>query len=138
MQRNLFVYGTLRKACGHAMHHVLERAARYAGTATVRGALYDLGSYPGLTAGEGHLDLVRGEVYALDPDRMQTTLAVLDAYEGCTAADPEPHEYRREVVRATLTDGSEISAWTYVLNRPRADLTRIPDGDYVAWLGGRR
>jgi gamma-glutamylcyclotransferase (GGCT)/AIG2-like uncharacterized protein YtfP len=129
----LFAYGTLRKACGHEMHRVLEHAARCIGKATVRGALYDLGSYPGLVIAGDDVELVRGEVYALDPDRAQATLADLDRYEGCAAADPEPHEYRRETARVTLDDGTELAAVTYVLNRSHAGLTRIPGGDYVAW-----
>jgi len=136
VDRILFVYGTLRKACAHEKHRVLERAAVLVGKGTVHGAMYDLGSYPGLAIVGEDLELVTGEVYALDPDRMESTLAVLDAYEGCAAADREPHEYRREVVRVTLDDGSTIAAWTYVLNRPHTGLTRIPDGDYVAWRRG--
>lgn len=136
MERNLFVYGTLRKACGHEMHRVLAGAALFVGKATVRGALYDLGSYPGLATVGENLASVIGEVYTLDPDSAQATLAVLDAYEGCAVADPQPHAYRREVVRVTLADRSELAAWTYVLNRPHTDLARIPDGDYVAWRRG--
>jgi len=135
--RYLFVYGTLRKAFGHEMHHRLERAARCIGNATVRGALYDLGSYPGLVISGDDADLARGEVYALDPDRAQATLADLDRYEGCATTDPEPHEYRRETVRARLVDETELAAVTYVLNRSHAGLTRIPGGDYVAWRQSR-
>jgi gamma-glutamylcyclotransferase (GGCT)/AIG2-like uncharacterized protein YtfP len=131
--RYLFVYGTLRKACRHEMHRVLERSARCIGNATVRGTLYDLGLYPGLVTSGDDADVVKGEVYALDPDRAQATLTDLDRYEGCATTDQEPHEYRRETVRARLVDGTEIAVVTYVLNRPHAGLLRIPDGDYVAW-----
>jgi gamma-glutamylcyclotransferase (GGCT)/AIG2-like uncharacterized protein YtfP len=129
----LFVYGTLRKACGHEMHRVLERGARCIGDATVRGALYDLGSYPGLVISGDDVDVVKGEVYALDPESAQATLADLDRYEGCATADPEPHEYRRETVGVRLVDGTEFDAVTYVLSRSHAGLTRISGGDYVAW-----
>jgi len=115
------------------MHRVLERGARCIGNATVRGALYDLASYPGLGISGDDVDVVKGEVYELDPDRARATLADIDRYEGCATADPEPHEYRRETVRARLVDGTEIAAATYVLNRSHADLQRIPDNDYVAW-----
>lgn len=131
--RYLFVYGTLRKACAHEMHRRLERAARCIGNATVRGALYDLGSYPGLVISGDDVDVVKGEVYELVPDRAQATLSDLDRYEGCAAADPEPHEYRRETVRVRLVEGTELAAVTYVLNRSHARLTRIPGGDYLAW-----
>lgn len=127
------MYGTLRKACAHEMHRVLEGALRFVGMATVPGVLYDLGTYPGLVTARDDGNLVKGELYVLDPDRADATLAALDAYEGCAGADPEPHEYRREVVRVTLLEGVARTAWTYVLNRPHAQLKRIPDGDYVAW-----
>ena len=132
----LFVYGTLRKACGHEMHGILERAARFLGDATLRGALYDLGAYPGLLIGGEHANLVTGEVYALDPASAGATLAALDAYEGCAPGDTQPHEYRREVVQVTLADASTIAAWTYILNRVQAGLPQIEGGDYVAWRRG--
>jgi len=133
----LFVYGTLQKNLAHEMHGVLECAARLVGEATVEGTLYDLGAYPGLVVagtGDGH---VRGELYALDPGRAQAALDALDAYEGCSAADPEPHEYRREVLSVRIIDGSIFSAWTYLLNRSHAGLTPIPGGDYIAWIRSR-
>lgn len=120
------------------MHAVLERTARFVGEATVRGALYDLGAYPGLVVVEGDDKRVTGEVYALDPEGVQATLEALDSYEGCAIEDPEPHEYRREIVPATLGDGSELAAWTYLLNRSQSGLTPVAGGDYVAWLGRRR
>jgi len=139
MQRHyLFVYGTLRKPLGHEMHGVLERAARLVGEATVRGTLYDLGDYPGLVIAEGGDGRVSGELYALDPSGAQAALEALDAYEGCGAADPKPHEYRREVLNVRLADGSEIAAWTYLLDRSHAGLKPVPEGDYVAWIHARR
>lgn len=115
------------------MHRVLARAARRVGFATVRGALYDLGTYPGLVITGNDVGRVKGEVYALEPDAAEAALALLDAYEGCAPSDPTPHEYRRVHVRLTYEDGTEGEAWTYVLNRPHSGLPRIPDGDYVAW-----
>jgi gamma-glutamylcyclotransferase (GGCT)/AIG2-like uncharacterized protein YtfP len=129
----IFVYGTLRRALGHEMHRVLARGAHFVGEATVRGALYDLGAYPGLVTQGDHLDCVSGEVYALAPDNAEATLALLDAYEGCANSDPEPHEYRRAIVQVRFDDGSQRDAWTYLLNRSHAGLQRIPGGDYVAW-----
>lgn len=132
----VFVYGTLRKACGHEMHRMLEHAARFVGDATVCGTLYDLGAYPGLVVAGEHADLVTGEVYALDPAREDATLAVLDEYEGCAPRDVTPREYRRERVQVTLVDGPTIAAWTYVLDRDPTGLMQIEGGDYVAWRRG--
>lgn len=133
----LFVYGSLRRDLAHAMHVVLARAARLVGEASVRGVLYDLGAYPGLVVTDEGDARVTGELYAFDPGSAQTALEVLDAYEGCSAADPEPHEYRREILSVRLVDGSEFTAWTYLLNRSHAGLTPVPGGDYVAWIRKR-
>ena len=57
----LFAYGTLMR--GYRLHRVLARGATYLTEGHVRGALLDLGRYPGLVDGRGR---VRGEVYRLD------------------------------------------------------------------------
>jgi gamma-glutamylcyclotransferase (GGCT)/AIG2-like uncharacterized protein YtfP len=134
---HLFVYGTLRRDLGHPMHAILKHAAHFVDEATVRGTLYDLGAYPALVVGEDHDQRVTGELYALELHGAPAALEALDAYEGCAASDPEPHEYRREILRASLADGSVLAAWTYVLNRPHGGLTLVAGGDYVAWLKSR-
>jgi gamma-glutamylcyclotransferase (GGCT)/AIG2-like uncharacterized protein YtfP len=115
------------------MHHVLARAAQCVGDASVRGALFDLGAYPGLVVDAPEAGFVRGALYALHASTAEQTLAVLDAYEGCASSDSQPHEYRRTLIDVALADGSTQPAWTYVLNRPIAGMIRIPNGDYVAW-----
>lgn len=134
-ERHIFVYGTLRKALRHEMVGVLVREAHFVGEASVRGVLFDLGTYPGLVVNEQATGLVKGEIYALRAPSADGTLAALDEYEGCAPSDVEPHEYRRVLVQVTLADGRMLSAWAYVLNRALAGLTPIPSGDYVAWLG---
>jgi gamma-glutamylcyclotransferase (GGCT)/AIG2-like uncharacterized protein YtfP len=132
-ERHIFVYGTLRKALEQEMAGVLVREAHFVGEASVRGVLFDLGTYPGLVVNEQATGLVKGEIYALRAPSADGTLAALDEYEGCAPSDVEPHEYRRVLVQATLADGPVLSAWAYVLNRSIAGLTPIPSGDYVAW-----
>jgi len=128
--RFLFVYGTLRADAGHATHHVLAEHARFAGPATVRGALYSLGEYPGLVPQPDAEALVAGELYEIHADALEYTLSVLDAYEGLGPAQSPPHEYRREPVPVILRDGRQLTAWTYVLNRPLDGLRRIHSGDF--------
>lgn len=118
------------------MVDVLVREARFVGEASVRGMLFDLGTYPGLVVNERATGRVKGEIYLLHAPSAASVLAVLDDYEGCAPADVEPHEYRRILIQATLADGAVLTAWAYVLNRPLAGLTPIPGGDYVAWLRG--
>lgn len=112
------------------MFHLLAKHARFIGDATVPGRLFDLGDYPGMIiADEGR---VLGEVYEFDPAHWGHVITRLDEYEGCSASDPEPHEYRREVVNARLSTGETIPTWAYVLNRWPAGLPEIKSGNYLA------
>lgn len=92
---NLFVYGTLRR--GGAAHHLLQDATFLGVARTVAAfALVDLGEYPGLVAGDAH---VEGELWQVPAAR----IAALDAYEG------------ESFVRAPieLADGQAAIAYRY-------------------------
>jgi gamma-glutamylcyclotransferase (GGCT)/AIG2-like uncharacterized protein YtfP len=127
----LFVYGTLRRDPAHEMFQLLARTARFVSEARVAGRLYDLGTYPGMTLSPNDT-YVKGELYDVHPDHWQNAIEQLDAYEACRDADPQPHEYRRELVRAELPSGKAVRAWAYVLNRPVLGFREIPSGDYLA------
>lgn len=128
----LFVYGTLRRDPSHEMFHLLAKHARFLGEATVPGRLFDLGDYPGMIVPDerGH---VLGEVYDVDPAHWPSVIERLDRYEGCAAGDPEPHEYRREIVLATLASGPQVPVWAYVLNHAPSRVREIVSGDYLSW-----
>ena len=49
-QAHLFVYGTLRRGFRHLMADLLAEQAEFVGEGVFQGRLYDLGSYPGVTA----------------------------------------------------------------------------------------
>jgi gamma-glutamylcyclotransferase (GGCT)/AIG2-like uncharacterized protein YtfP len=134
--RNLFVYGTLRRDTQHELVGLLARHARFVGDAAVGGKLYDLGNYPGLVY-PGNSRVI-GEVYAIDRPYWESVISQLDEYEGCTPSDPEPHEYRREVVPVQLTNGETLSAWAYVLNREPRNGREIQSGDYLSWRAKAR
>jgi gamma-glutamylcyclotransferase (GGCT)/AIG2-like uncharacterized protein YtfP len=110
---------------------MLARHARFLGEAIATGKLYDLGDYPGMVYPE-HGNVV-GEVYAVVPEDWEMVIRRLDEYEGCGDADPQPHEYRREVINTRLVDGKSIPAWAYVLNRLPAQPREIQSGDYLSW-----
>ncbi|MEA2462850.1 MAG: hypothetical protein QOJ98_597, partial [Acidobacteriota bacterium] len=96
------------------MFHVLAKTASFIGDARVAGRLYDLGAYPGMSLSSGG-QYVRGEIYEVHPDHWSSVIQRLDEYEGCSDRDAEPHEYRRELVRAELRSGESVDAWAYVL-----------------------
>jgi gamma-glutamylcyclotransferase (GGCT)/AIG2-like uncharacterized protein YtfP len=159
--RHLFAYGTLRWALLPPAHRpglardvtpppeqslvnpiwneeqfpellraVFERL-RYAGTARVRGRLYDLGPYPAaILDPQADGDIV-GDVYLLPPD--PAVIVSLDAYEGYDARYPERSLFRRVPVAVRLTDNQTMPCWMYVYNRPLDNAIPIPEGDYLAY-----
>jgi gamma-glutamylcyclotransferase (GGCT)/AIG2-like uncharacterized protein YtfP len=126
----LFVYGTLRSDSGHPMNEVLQGYGGRVGPGRVRGALYDLGRYPGAVETRETAAFVHGEVYLLrDPGR---DLEALDRYEGLDEERPESGEFRRSRTVVDLDDGRTVAAWIYLYNRPTAGLARVRSGDYRA------
>lgn len=126
----LFVYGTLRRDSVHELHQLLARHARFLGDARVRGRLFDLGSYPGMVLDQSS-GLVAGELYEITSN-WADVIARLDEYEGCTAEDPQPHQYRRELVEVLRPGGAPVTAWAYVLSRDPGDFPVIESGDYLS------
>ena len=103
----------------------IERWIGFVAGGSVRGALFDLGPYPALVAGDG---VVRGEVYAcLDPVRL---LPRIDALEHYDPQRPRGGEYRREEMTARLDDGRRLPVWAYVYNRPLGTAAPVAGGDY--------
>jgi len=125
----LFVYGTL--LAGLRNHHHLQNA-QLLGPASVQGALFDLGDYPGLIL-EGHLakpiETVCGELYKIEASNWPQ----LDALE---AFDPQAMDrsmYLRQFVGVTWYQGSEnviVQVQTYVYNLTLEGRPRIENGDF--------
>jgi gamma-glutamylcyclotransferase (GGCT)/AIG2-like uncharacterized protein YtfP len=114
------------------MFQLLAKHARFVSIATVPGRLFDLGDYPGMVSSDERR-VVFGELYEFDPSQWDAVIARLDEYEGCSSRDPEPHEYRREIVNARVGSGEILPAWAYVLNHRPARFQEIESGDYLAW-----
>lgn len=127
----VFVYGTLRS--GWPQHkELLARKATLVAPATIKGQLFDLGSYPGLWLGQARSKgTVLGELYRLKSPKL---LEALDDYEGCGPSDSQPHEYRRVIGRVTADDGTEYQCWVYALRVRPKNATLIASGDYARAL----
>jgi gamma-glutamylcyclotransferase (GGCT)/AIG2-like uncharacterized protein YtfP len=108
----LFVYGTLRRDAEGKLHPLLGESARFVDEARVRGRVVPVGPYQALVIGTGE-ETVTGELMDIPAD----ILPRLDAYEGCSIDDPQPHDYRRESILATRASGDEVRTWAYVFNR---------------------
>jgi gamma-glutamylcyclotransferase (GGCT)/AIG2-like uncharacterized protein YtfP len=125
---HLFVYGSLRRDSGHAIHRVLAEGASFVGRASVRGELYDLGWHPGAVPSADEQQRVQGEVYRLhDPARM---LTLLDHYEGCGPKDPTPHLFARERAEVLIAGGARVASWVYWYRGATHGAARIETGEW--------
>lgn len=122
----LFVYGTLRRGSDHANARRLAQESDWLGTATLAGTLYRVSWHPALVL-EGS-DTVTGDMVRLHDSA--ASLTWLDAFEGCAADDPLPHDYRRETVAVMTADGG-ATALVYVWNLAVDGLDRITCGDWL-------
>ena len=120
MNRNLFVYGTLKLSAtmrmGSEQRARLASEGRLQGEATMQGRLFDLGQYPGALDSSNPHDRVLGEVIELeDPAK---SLRWLDEYEGIQPGPTSGSEYTREerAVLLQLPDNSirKMTAWVYI------------------------
>jgi gamma-glutamylcyclotransferase (GGCT)/AIG2-like uncharacterized protein YtfP len=103
----IFVYGTLQR--GQVRERCWPRQPVAIESATVRGALYDLGPYPALVPGN---DTVGGELWHIAPADMAVTLAALDHVEGYAG---RPDDLYRRVIVECQTASAKVPAWTYRL-----------------------
>ena len=116
----LFVYGTLLRGLSRAR---MLRSSRFLGPALLAGRLFDLGSYPGLLAGQG---LVVGEIHLVDSSALQR----IDRVEDFDTRDPKGSLYRRKAVPARRFSGRVETVETYFYNHPSDAGVLIPHGDY--------
>lgn len=141
MTQSVFVYGTLKRQYLQQPRHwtAVARpwlepiapallACVWLGPATVSGRLYRVSYYPALVPGDG-AEQVSGELYQLPSGPQgEVLLQQLDAYEACSANDPQPHEYRRQCLSVRGSDGRLQPAWVYCYQWPVHGLTHLPAG----------
>jgi gamma-glutamylcyclotransferase (GGCT)/AIG2-like uncharacterized protein YtfP len=108
----LFIYGTLHPDRAPAEVAAFARRLKPIGPATIRGHLYNLGSYPGVIL-DSAAPPIPGELFAV-PDA--ETLAALDVYEDFRPDDTDNSLFLRVETTATLPDGSFLTCWIYVYN----------------------
>jgi len=127
--RHVFVYGTLRRG-GRNYINRLRPAPAYVGMGEVRGVLYHLDWYPGLTLGGEEAVTVVGEVYRIAPELE----AVLDGIERIVpGADSE--YFKREI--AVAVEGRAVRCLVYEIN-PQHVRERQPigHGDWIVFHKG--
>lgn len=128
----LFVYGSLLSGFKSPAYEYIAKYFNLIGIATVKGTIYDMGTYPvGTPNDTGRL--IKGELYKIrNVKESSFVLAQLDDYEGLYPDDGEEIYYKRELVETTLESGEKIMAWIYwydrdVSNRPIVELENMLD-----------
>ena len=107
---NLFVYGTLMP--GESNYRQIEDFVIDHKPGTIDGVLVDLGAYPALVPGGGH---VRGVMLRM----IGGALEITDRIEGYQP-DREHCLYVREEVVVHFENGQEATAWTYFFADPNS------------------
>ncbi len=128
----LFVYGTLRNAYSHQLHHILSDKFEFIGEGSIRGILYDIGQYPGAVISMSAKTKIVGEIYQVkDKDTIYSALKILDAYEGYDGADLTGSEFIRKKKFVKLNNGKRVLSWIYIYNAPVSDKHLIRSGDFI-------
>jgi gamma-glutamylcyclotransferase (GGCT)/AIG2-like uncharacterized protein YtfP len=124
----IFFYGTLLlEFVLEAMRDVVGRLLLY-GEGSVRGALYDLGDYPGAVFDKASDKRVYGLVFQLPEDSQ--VLKALDRYEGYEPAAHGASLFVRKLVCVDLPTGGTSECWAYEYNGDPASAPVIASGRY--------
>lgn len=125
MLDTIFFYGTLIPEEAPAQLRREVARLRSIGRATVRGRLYNAGSYPAAVLDAGGGSII-GELFHIEQDM----LPAFDRYEQFIPDRPDASLFRRVTCTAMLNDGRSIDAWIYVFNRPTTGLPLIASGQW--------
>lgn len=122
--RHVFVYGTLRRGGRNDINR-LEPVPRYLGMGEVKGTLYHIDWYPGLTLGGEEAVTVVGEVYEIAPQLE----ALLDSIEHIVPGDASEY-FKREL--DVEVEGRHVRCLVYEINRDRVRGRQvIGHGDWI-------
>jgi gamma-glutamylcyclotransferase (GGCT)/AIG2-like uncharacterized protein YtfP len=128
MSDYLFTYGTLQPGIAPAeMAHVAAKL-KVIGDGTVRGRLYDLGSYPGAILDPSTDQKVTGLV--LELTNGEDLLPELDAYEEYNPEATASSLFLRVLHPVELAKGDTLQCWIYVWNGFSASAPIIPNGRF--------
>ncbi|MEG2354199.1 MAG: gamma-glutamylcyclotransferase family protein [Clostridium sp.] len=111
-EAKIFVYGTLMEGF-YNYNKYLRKKTKTIEKAYTSGKLYQqfLESYPSLLKGE---DKIFGELIALN--NFSQDIKVIDKLEGFLGEGNIKNTYNREIIVATLEDGTEEEAYIYFFN----------------------
>lgn len=117
------VYGTLRPSClADDAPLFIEKHLSYMGSCVIKGILYNIGYYPGLTPGEGK---VVGDLFEIKDTAI---FKELDIFERYNPDDISHSGFIRKVIPLLHPKG--IEAWVYYYNESIEGKQQIIHGDW--------
>lgn len=122
----IFVYGTLRLEYANEAAKRIQTECTYLGQGVAKGALMDLGPYPGAIINNTYLTIIYGQCFLL-PQNPDPLLAFLDDYEG--------PEYRREIHDIYSWRGITPAIIYHLDAYPNAQ--PVPEGDWYTYQSQR-
>ncbi|MEO7313035.1 MAG: gamma-glutamylcyclotransferase family protein [Chitinophagaceae bacterium] len=128
----LFVYGTLRRGVEISINKEIGGDVEWVSKSEIKGALYDIGEYPGATKSPGNKSTIRGDIFRLN--NAKKVLKTLDAYEGFYPDKLSTSEYLRKKESIEMDNGEILDVWVYWYNLPVEGKQRIRHKDYLQYL----
>lgn len=128
-------YGLLKQgAAGMPAHIDLEATGRFEGPCRFRGAMYDLGGFPGLVEGE---TLCHGVIWRVEDT---SVIPALDEFEDVMPENPTASLYIRGKTPLLDVNGAQTGreAHLYWYNRPVDGCPKITDGNWPLERGRTR
>jgi gamma-glutamylcyclotransferase (GGCT)/AIG2-like uncharacterized protein YtfP len=93
--------------------------------ATCRGTLFSLIKYPAMVLGN---DIVHGEILTIK--NPESLFKILDRYEGFYEKNNDNSIYIRQKHVCLSNTSESYSCWTYIYNKPTANLKRLESGKF--------
>jgi gamma-glutamylcyclotransferase (GGCT)/AIG2-like uncharacterized protein YtfP len=133
VHHQLFVYGSLRSGFNHPVYAYISTHFSLAGSAKVKGKLYDLGAYPAALPTEEEFYII-GELYRLKEEQeFEWAIAQIDDYEGVNPEPGETAQYKREMTTVYINE-TTTNAWIYWYNHDATGKPLIDSGDVLQYL----
>lgn len=129
----LFVYGTLLDDSNEFALYLKNNCRLYA-KGKFKGALYDIGEYPGAIADSNYPGYVYGSIFILND--ANSALKYLDDYEGFGPEQKQPNLFVRGIIEVE-SDKGIINCWCYFYNLPIDGLVLIGSGDYLRYRNNK-
>lgn len=119
------LYGSLMKSMGGLEKLCIRNELMFIDHCEIKGALYDLGHYPGLVLEDG---IVKGELYRI------LDLSILNRLDRFERSNPDKPEKSLYIRTSVTLIRPEQQAWVYVYNQRLKAVQRIESGDWYSFI----